>query len=147
MLKDISDREIPVIVVTINKTDSQELIGFDMKASGKMPMSGRYVSVGFNKYLLFNNVRYYWNSKLGDRDYHFPIKLSIRASQDGIIDDPAVLRQLVDQVYQFSRMYWKSISQQNLPVTIRYPEMVAQIYPHFADGNLPEFGKKNLWFL
>ncbi len=147
MLKEISDREIPVIVVTINKTDSQELIGFDMKASGKMPMSGRYVSVGFNKYLLFNNVRYYWNSKLGDRDYHFPIKLSIRASQEGIIDDPAVLRQLVDQVYQFSRMYWKSISQQNLPVTIRYPEMVAQIYPHFADGNLPEFGKKNLWFL
>ena len=147
MLKEICDREIPVIVVTINKTDSQELIGFDMKASGKMPMSGRYVSVGFNKYLLFNNVRYYWNSKLGDRDYHFPIKLSIRASQEGIIDDPAVLRQLVDQVYQFSRMYWKSISQQNLPVTIRYPEMVAQIYPHFADGNLPEFGKKNLWFL
>jgi hypothetical protein len=147
MLKEICEREIPVIVVTINKTDSKELIGFDMSAKGRMPMSGRYISVGFNKYLLFNNVRYFWNSKLGERDYHFPIKLSIRASQEGVIDDPAVLRQLVDQVYQFSRMYWKSISQQNLPVTIRYPEMVAQIYPHFAEGNLPEFGKKNLWFL
>ena len=142
MLKDICNRDIPVIVVTINKTDSQELIGFDMSANGKMPMSGRYVSVGFNKYLLFNNVRYYWNSKLGDRDYHFPIKLSIRASHEGVIDDPAILRQLVDQVYQFSRMYWKSISQQNLPVTTRYPEMVAEIYPHFANGNLPGVRKE-----
>jgi hypothetical protein len=147
MLKDVSDRDIPVIVVTINKTDSHELIGFDMKARGKMPVSGTFVSVGFNRYLLFNNVRYGYDATLGEKDFHFPIKLSIKASQDGVIDDPLVLKQLVDQVYQFSRMYWKSISQQNLPVTTRYPEMVAEIYPHFANGNLPEFGKKNLWFL
>lgn len=147
MLKDVSDRDIPVIVVTINKTDSHELIGFDMKAKGRMPVSGTFVSVGYNKYLLFNNVRYFYDTQLAEKDYHFPIKLSIKASQEGVIDDPAVLKQLVDQVYQFSRMYWKSISQQNLPVTTRYPEMVAEIYPHFANGNLPEFGKKNLWFL
>jgi hypothetical protein len=44
-------------------------------------------------------------------------------------------------------MYWKSISQQNLPVTTKYPEMVAEIYPHFQEDNLPDFGKSNLWFL
>jgi hypothetical protein len=51
---------------------------------------------------------------------------------------------------QFDRclhMYWKSISQQNLPVTTKYPEMVAEIYPHFQEDNLPDFGKSNLWFL
>jgi hypothetical protein len=57
------------------------------------------------------------------------------------------MKELIDQVYQFSRMYWKSISQQNLPVTTIYPEMVAEIYPHFEAENLPVFGKKNLWFL
>ena len=44
-------------------------------------------------------------------------------------------------------MYWKSIKQQNLPVTIKYPEMVAQIFPHFEGDKLPDFGKNNLWFL
>jgi len=58
-----------------------------------------------------------------------------------------VVKELLDQVYQFSRMYWKSISQQNMPVTIKYPEMVAEIYPYFEHDKLPDFGKKNLWFL
>lgn len=147
MLGELGTDNIPVIVVTINKTDSNELMGFDMKSPGKMPISGRYVSVGFNKYLLFNNIRYSANTNLLPKDYHFPVKISIRCTQEGIIDNPKVLRELIDQVYQFSRMYWKSISQQNLPVTTRYSEMVAEIYPHFENEHLPEFGKKNLWFL
>lgn len=54
---------------------------------------------------------------------------------------------LKDQVYQFSRMYWKSVKQQNLPVTIKYPEMAAEIFPFFEEDKLPDFGKNNLWFL
>jgi len=64
-----------------------------------------------------------------------------------MVEDFELIKQLVDQVYQFSRMYWKSISQQNLPVTTAYPEMVAKIFPYFAYNTLPEFGKENLWFL
>jgi hypothetical protein len=44
-------------------------------------------------------------------------------------------------------MYWKSVKQQNLPVTIKYPEMVAEIFPHFESEVIPPFGKDNLWFL
>ena len=44
-------------------------------------------------------------------------------------------------------MYWKSVKQQNLPVTIKYSEMVVQIFPFFKGDKLPDFGKKNLWFL
>jgi len=44
-------------------------------------------------------------------------------------------------------MYWKAVKQQNLPITIKYPEMVAEIVPHFSDAELPQFGKSNLWFL
>jgi hypothetical protein len=40
------------------------------------------------------------------------------------------------------------VRQQNLPVTIKYPEMVAQIAPHFSGGDIPAtIGKDNLWFL
>lgn len=44
-------------------------------------------------------------------------------------------------------MYWKSIKQQNLTVTIKYPEIVAQIFPQFEGDKLADFGKNNLWFL
>lgn len=147
MLESIGARDIPVIVVTINKTDSKELLGFDMKSPGRMPVSGTYVKVGYNKYLLFNNTRYDERATLKPRDYHFPIKVSIKATKEELVQDVEVIRELIDQVYQFSRMYWKSISQQNLPVTTKYPEMVAEIFPHFEHNHLPEFGKENLWFL
>ena len=44
-------------------------------------------------------------------------------------------------------MYWKSVKQQNLPITVAYPEMVAQMVPYFSDRELPAFGKTNMWFL
>jgi hypothetical protein len=147
MLINIGAIDIPVIVVTINKTDSKELMGFDMNSQGKMPLSGSYLKVGYNKFLLFNNTRYTENDALKPRDYHFPIKLSIKATNNELVQDMSVISELVDQVYQFSRMYWKSISQQNMPVTTKYPEMVAEIFPHFEQKTLTEFGTKNLWFL
>jgi hypothetical protein len=146
MLDDLGEPEMPVIVITINKTESKELLGFDMGSEGKMPRSGTYTSVGFNKFLLFNNTRYFEDSKLSAKDYHFPIKLSFKSNKPELLTID-VIKELINQVYQFSRMYWKSVSQQNLPVTTIYPEMVAEIYPHFDEDNLPDFGKSNLWFL
>jgi hypothetical protein len=138
---------IPVIVLTINKTESKELLAFDLKSAKLMPYSGTIVKVGYHEFLLFNNTRYTESSVPTDREHHFPVKISFFSSKPELLDDPAATTELIDQVYQFSRMYWKSISQQNLPVTIKYPEMVAEIYPHFQHDKLPDFGKENLWFL
>jgi hypothetical protein len=48
---------IPVIVVTINKTESKELLAFDTSSQKLMPYSGTIVKVGAKEYLLFNNTR------------------------------------------------------------------------------------------
>lgn len=138
---------IPVIIVTINKTESKELLAFDMSNSNLMPYSGTIVKVGKNEYLLFNNTRYDPNSFPKQKEYHFPVKIALGCSVKGMLDDMNLVEQLIDQVYQFSRMYWKSTDQQSLPVTIKYPEMVAAIYPFFQHDKLPDFGKENLWFL
>ena len=45
------------------------------------------------------------------------------------------------------QLYWKSVRQQNLPVTIKYPEMVAEMLPYFEGNEIPDYGKDNLWFL
>lgn len=141
--------QIPLYIVTINKTEASDYVGFDTEHPGLMPVSGSYVRLGYNEFLLYNNSRY---GADGRWEYLFPVKVKLAKSfPSGNKDEQVLLmeeaRELLCQVYKFSRMYWKSVKQQNLPITIKYPEMVAEIVPHFEDDYLPEFGKQNLWFL
>ena len=136
---------IPVIIITINKTEANDYVAFDTDSQELMPLSGTIIEIARLKYLLFNNAKYSTNGNA--KDYPFPVKLNLFCTEEGYFKEVSVVKELIDQVYQFSRMYWKSIKQQNLPVTIKYPEMVAQIFPHFEGDKLPDFGKNNLWFL
>lgn len=79
--------------------------------------------------------------------YPIPVQFKIDCTDKGELNDTKVIKNLIEQVYQFSRMYWKSVHQQNLPVTIKYPEMVAQIDPHFNANDILEYSKTNLCFL
>ena len=141
--------KIPVIIVTINKTETQDIVAFNTQVNDLMPTSGTVVRVGDNQFLLYNSAKYdetFADGK-GKKDYPFPIKIKITSADKSFKFDNSLNAELLDQVYQFSRMYWKSVKQQNLPITIKYPEMVAEIVPHFSDAELPPFGKTNLWFL
>lgn len=137
--------DIPIVIVTINKTESSDYVAFDTNDDALMPLSGTIIEIAHLKYLLFNNAKYSSNGFA--KDHPFPVKLSLYCTEKDYFEDIAIVKELIDQVYQFSRMYWKSVKQQNLPVTIKYPEMVAQIFPHFEGDKLPDFGKNNLWFL
>jgi hypothetical protein len=150
MLAELDMEDTPVYVVTINKTESEDIVLFDGYAKPEhfMPRSGRYANLGNKTYLLCNNSNYEnAGAYYGKEGYPFPVKLRISCPYyDDDIDD-ATIRDLIDQVYQFSRIYWKSVKQQNLPVTIKYPEMVAEIAPHFNGENIPEHVQDSLWFL
>jgi hypothetical protein len=137
---------IPVFIVSINKTESSDIIAWDSDWNNLMPYSGTFVKIGKNRYLLFNNTRYDTIEHKSGDGYPFPVKLQISCTKEELLTGNTS-RDLIDQVYQFSRMYWKSVKQQHLPVTIKYPEMVAEIFPHFEGHDLPEFGKDKLWFL
>jgi len=138
---------IPIIVITVNKTYSKDYLVFDTNFEELLPYSGTIVNYAKNKYLLFNNTRYVDEEEIEIESYHSPLKLSFQSTHPEAIKDVAVMKELIDQIYQFSRMYWKSVKQQNLPVTVKYPEMVAKIYPYFDMEDLNEFGRSNLWFL
>lgn len=140
---------IPVIILTINKTESNDIVAFNTQVPDLMPLSGQIVKVGHNQFLLYNSAKYDegFGQAKGKKDYPFPIKIKLATtSKDTNLQMPVVC-ELLDQVYQFSRMYWKAVKQQNLPITIKYPEMVAEIVPHFSDAEIPIFGRSNLWFL
>nr|MBK9649748.1 hypothetical protein [Bacteroidota bacterium] len=74
---------IPVIVVTINKTESKELLAFDTSSPNLMPYSGTIVKIGWQEYLLFNNTRYDEASQPSKKEYHFPVKLSFFVLRKG----------------------------------------------------------------
>jgi hypothetical protein len=141
------DLSIPVFIISINKTESEDIVAFDTEWNELMPPSGTYINIGNGRYLLFNNTRYPDGAFSKNDGYPFPIKLAIDCTDKEQLKEVRVIKELIDQVYQFSRMYWKSVRQQNLPVTIKYPEMIAQIAPHFDGVEIPAFGKDNLWFL
>jgi len=141
---------IPVFIITINKTESSDIVAFDSDSADLMPLSGTYVKVGYNQFLLYNNAKYPNSQKKYDILFPVKVKISKVVTNGSKEDNQANLsevKEMLNQVYQFSRMYWKSVKQQNLPITIKYPEMVAEIVPHFSDAELPQFGKTNLWFL
>lgn len=139
--------DIPVYILTINKTESKELIAFDTDHKDLLPESGKFISITHNEFILFNNTRYNSNDIRSSDGYPFPIKIRIDCTQKEKINSFNTKKELIDQVYQFSRMYWKSVRQQNLPVTVKYPEMVAEMFPYFEGNQIPEFGKDKLWFL
>ena len=139
--------DIPVFIVSINKTESKSLIGFDTTWPGLMPLSGTYINIGRHQYLLFNNTRYS-NLPIKETDgFPLPVKLSIDCNRKQLLELPQISGELIEQVYQFSRLYYKSVRQQGLPITIKYPEILAGIGPNFVNDAIPVFGKDNLWFL
>ena len=147
MLQEL-DLEIPVYIVTINKTESESIVLFDGKNPDLMPYSGRFIYLGNKTYLLCNNTRYE-NCVFRKLDgFPFPVKIKIECPTNLTQDiDTQTINKLIDQVYQFSRIYWKSVKQQNLPVTIKYPEMIAQMMPYFNNTSIDTINTKNLWFL
>ncbi len=58
-----------------------------------------------------------------------------------------VIEQPVEQARSLSLLYWRTVRRQNLPVTIKYPELIAEHIRHFALCTIPHFGKGCMWFV
>lgn len=138
---------VPYIIVTVNKNPSEDYILFDKSYDGKMPVSGTYIITKKNEVILCNNTRYSNNTATRIEGFPFPIKLKINTPFNSYKIDQFLLKELIDQVYQFSRMYWKSVRQRNLPVTLEYSTMIAKMVSHFDNKELNDFGRKSIWFL
>ncbi len=141
--------DIPYLVLTINDSKSKDFVFFDTMYDKIMPVSGTIIELKYRtEYLLSNNMRHDESQFYNIYQYPFPIKIKINKSEN-VLHDVFDIKQLLDQVYSFSRIYWKSIGQASLPVTISYSKIVADLASHFPDNKLPEnpVAHSNLWFL
>jgi len=138
--------KIPYLVATIN--EESQIVPFDASYSGRMPVSGTCVVLRRGDYLLCNNTRYSEMTGARIDDFPFPVRIRIsKSSIEDLADED--IQHVIDQAYQFSRMYWVSVKQKGKPVTILYSERVAAISAAFEDRQLPqtETATKSLWFL
>ena len=138
---------LPYVVVTINDTLSKDYVLFDNSFDGRMPQSGTFIQTKRGEFLLCNNTRYSTNTGTRLEGFPLPIKIKLQSSNYEKMSDINVERELIDQVYQFSRMYWKSVRQRNMPVTVEYSELVAKMIAHFERKELEPFARNSLWFL
>ena len=138
--------KIPYIVLNI--TENTTFIPFDTSYSGKMPVSGTCIIIRNGFYLLCNNERYSNTAGAKIRDYPYPVQIKIsKTNKEQLsIEDS---KSLIDQVYQFSRMYWVSVKQKGKPVTVLYSKRIAEFTSSFDNNILPSSNtaKKTLWFL
>lgn len=134
---------IPFAIVEINDSKSQMDICFDKDFSMGMPESGTYVRVSKTEYLLFNNTRYQKNP-LRSVAEELPVKISIHFADTGGFSH----RDLISQVYEFSRLYWKGLKQRSQPATTIYAKLIAEFTANY-NGELPNNDTVNNtpWFL
>ena len=152
--------DIPMVILTIHKSGSKDLVLTDRSADHYLPVSGTWMRSGSRQFLLCNNSRYNIGT---EKIKSFPYPVKIYADEAGShvpedyseykqwledrLSDDEYAEELMLQVYQFSRLNWQTVSVKSLPVTVRYPEMVAKKFPFFDGDVIPEFGKQNFWFL
>lgn len=130
-------------IVEINDSKTTIDLCFDLDYELYMPQSGTYIQLKPNEYLLFNNLRYWENPLNPINQEELPVKLRIYDPNNSFDHN-----ELISQVYEFSRMYWKSLKQKAQPVTTVYSKLIADFMAAF-DGNLPDtkVSKERVWFI
>jgi len=149
--------DIPIITATIYKSEESTMVAFDDTQDDMMPFSGTYVKAGESTFLLYNNVKYdekKFKEKIDQADdssrlYHLPLKVDISCRNYKDEDKSSLVDSVLAQCYQLSRMCWSTVDQQNVPITVKYPSMLAKQVPFFENDIIPnpEFACSNLWFI
>jgi len=146
-LLDRFDSHIPVIIVRINSTFQHKELVFDPSHNKKLPSNGSYYHLQYHEYLLYINEREK-GSALQVKAAPYPLKVSLQSNVAGLFNiDTEIVPRIMQQLYDFSLLHWRSINQPRLPVTIAYPEYLARIFPHFEAETLQGVGRTRLWFL
>jgi argonaute-like protein implicated in RNA metabolism and viral defense len=138
--------DIPIIVVRINNSFNQKELVIDPNHEKCLPINGSYFHLQYHDYLLYINERQKGDAG-GIKAARYPLKVSLQSNRAGLFEDDELVKKLMQQLYDFSFLHWRSISQPRVPVTIAYPEYLARIFPHFDAETLQGIGRTRLWFL
>ncbi len=136
--------DIPIIVIGINKYPSRSCFAFNMTGDA-LPQNGRYVKAGYDKYLLYMNAK---QKEHPVKAAPLPLNLRIKSNDlPELYKDEKLIQRLMQQLYDFSHMHWRSVKQKPLPVTVFYAELLASHFAQFESEVLEGKAKNGLWML
>lgn len=144
--KALQNLNINYVVVEVNDTKATTDLCFDLEYERFMPQSGTYVELKKNEYLIFNNLRY-WEKPINPiKQEEFPIKVKIYDPNNTFDNQHHTL---ISQIYEFSRLYWKSLKQKAQPVTTIYSKLLAEYVANFDGQKLydNDVARKTVWFI
>jgi hypothetical protein len=137
--------DIPVVIAGISKTPSNCLLLFDHPEKNTMPADGTWAKTGKASYLLNINLRKQESSTKVKQT--MPLRIHFQCNREGYLEKEDVVLELLEQIYAFSYLHWRSVRQSPLPVTVKYPALIASFMPWFELNFLPPHGRTRPWFL
>jgi len=138
------DPGLPVFVVRVNQDRTEDYFVRDTTDAYGLPADGTVFKLVGQDYLLYVNG-YESGQKL--RFQPMPVRCYLQASDPALLEDETIVKELLQQVYDFSRLYWRSVNQPAVPVTVEYPRLLAAQTAWF-DGSSVSGGLSELpWFL
>lgn len=144
MLKELK-MNIPVVIAGISKTPSNCLLLFDHPENNTMPADGAWAKIGKASYLLNINLRKQESSTKVKQT--MPLRIHVQCNREGYLEEEGVVQELLEQIYAFSYLHWRSVRQSPLPVTVKYLALIASFMPWFELNFLPPHGRTRPWFL
>ena len=132
MLREEFKISVPFAVVEVNDTKSKIELAFDPHYNFGMPVSGSFIRLSKREYLLFNNNRFKEIAPVGVKD-ELPLKIKIHFADESGFSH----KELIEQVYEFSRLIWKGLKQKSQPATCFYAKEIARFRANI-NHNIPE---------
>lgn len=154
--KQVSDREFAPILKTIHDFDSKvELYVLKINQSGTddyavrdhantygYPKDGSVFRLKPGDYLLYRNG---YDGTGSPKLQPMPLRIYIHKSNRPLSEAGAMA--LLEEVYLFTRLNWRSVGDTTLPVTVRFPKLYASQRAWFEGESLPQGVRERPWFL
>lgn len=154
--KQMSDREFAPILKIIQDFDSKvELYVLKINVSGTddyavrdhaniygYPKDGSVFRLNPGDYLLYRNG---YDGTGSPKLQPMPLRIYIHKSSRPLSEADAMA--LLEEVYLFTRLNWRSVGDTSLPVTVSFPKLYASQRAWFEGESLPQGVRERPWFL
>ncbi|MDA3942625.1 MAG: Piwi domain-containing protein [Bacteroidetes bacterium] len=138
------DPGLPFFVVRVNQGKTDDYFVRDTADRYGLPADGSVFRLSGQDYLVYVN-RY--DGQVKPKIQPMPVRCLLQASDQALLADEQTVKGLLQQVYDFSRLYWRSVNQPAMPVTVEYPRLLVEQTAWFDGSSIPGGLSELPWFL
>lgn len=136
------DSKVELYVLKINESGTDDYAVRDHTNTYGYPKDGSVFRLNPGDYLLYRNG---YDGTGSPKLQPMPLRIYIHKSSRPLSEAGAMA--LLEEVYLFTRLNWRSVGDTSLPVTVRFPKLYASQRAWFEGESLPQGVRERPWFL